>query len=339
MKEYTGNSKVDFMAQIQLTGNVTPQIWYKTITRPNGKPYLLAIAILSDIAYWYRPIEIRDEGTGHIIGYRKRFKADILQRSYDQFAELFGETKRSITDAVVCLERLELIKRVFRTIEIGGMKYNNVLFIDFFPERLYELTYPEELCDRFYPEEPLADPVTEKRDRDHGDESTLPRNSGTGVTEKRDRSPEIPGEGSQNFGRRNTKNTTEITTENISSSSACTVSGCKEDDDIVIREYIAATDGVCPPEIVKEVIAELKKHDNMHAVSPPAFLDICRNITAHADIIANKSAYISKCVANMVEGQKLAKASAAYRIRADSRLRQSYNATDWDQFEQKILSN
>ena len=98
MKEYTtGNAKVDLMAQIQLTGNVTPQIWYKTITKESGKPHLLAIAILSDIVYWYRPAEIRDESTGHITGYRKRFHADMLQRSYDQFAELFGESKRSVT--------------------------------------------------------------------------------------------------------------------------------------------------------------------------------------------------------------------------------------------------
>ena len=62
MKEYTtGNTKVDQTGQIRLTGNVTPQIWYRTITRENGKPHLLAIAILSDIVYWYRPAEVRDE--------------------------------------------------------------------------------------------------------------------------------------------------------------------------------------------------------------------------------------------------------------------------------------
>ena len=135
MKEYTtGNSKVDAMAQIQLTGNVIPQIWYRTITKENGKPHLLAITILSDIVYWYRPTEIRDEGTGNLIGYRKKFKADILQRSYDQFAELFGESKRSVTDAVIRLEALGVIKREFRTIDVAGIKYNNVLFIDFFPK-------------------------------------------------------------------------------------------------------------------------------------------------------------------------------------------------------------
>ena len=85
MKEYTtGNTKVDQTGQIRLTGNVTPQIWYRTITRENGKPHLLAIAILSDIVYWYRPAEVRDESSGNITGYRKRFRADMLQRSYEK---------------------------------------------------------------------------------------------------------------------------------------------------------------------------------------------------------------------------------------------------------------
>lgn len=42
-------------------GNMTPQIWYKTITKKTGKPYLLAITLLSDIVYWYKPIVVRDE--------------------------------------------------------------------------------------------------------------------------------------------------------------------------------------------------------------------------------------------------------------------------------------
>ena len=45
MKEYTtGNTKVDQTGQIRLTGNVTPQIWYRTITRENGKPHQIGRA-------------------------------------------------------------------------------------------------------------------------------------------------------------------------------------------------------------------------------------------------------------------------------------------------------
>lgn len=103
----TGNEIVDVMIGKNFTGNVIPQTWYKTVTWPaNPKPYLLAIVILSDIVYWYRPQEIRDEGSGAITGFRKRFRSDLLQRSYDQLADMYGETKRSITAAVVRLEQL-----------------------------------------------------------------------------------------------------------------------------------------------------------------------------------------------------------------------------------------
>lgn len=64
----SGNDIVDRVAEINISGNVTPAIWYKTITKENGKPYLLAIAILSDIVYWYRPSEVRDENTGQVKG-------------------------------------------------------------------------------------------------------------------------------------------------------------------------------------------------------------------------------------------------------------------------------
>ena len=52
----SGNPIVDAMGEINISGNVTPQIWYKTILRENGKPYLLAIATLSDIVYCYENI-------------------------------------------------------------------------------------------------------------------------------------------------------------------------------------------------------------------------------------------------------------------------------------------
>ena len=329
MKEYTtGNAKVDLMAQIQLTGNVTPQVWYRTITKKNGRPHLLAIAILSDIVYWYRPMEIRDESTGHITGYRKKFKADMLQRSYDQFAELLGESKRSVTDAVIRLEVLGVIKRVFRTVEIGGMKYNNVLFIDLFPEQLYRLTYPDNVEE----ERPAPDPVTKLRERGP-ENASLSQNYGGGVTEKGDPCHKITGEGSQNFVTHNTKNTTEITTGNTSSSADDDV-GCQ------MREcYSVAMEGGCTPEIADAVAKELERYGE--SLAPPVFLEICRNISKYASgNIGNMSAYIQKCIANMVLAKKLFEADAAHRIRAENKfLQQGYGMTDWDMFEQNILSN
>lgn len=76
----SGNRTVDAIGTLHLSGNVVPQIWYKTITKETGKPYLLAITLLADIVYWYRPTEVRDERSGQIIGWRKKFKGDLLQK-------------------------------------------------------------------------------------------------------------------------------------------------------------------------------------------------------------------------------------------------------------------
>ena len=126
----TGSPIVDRMCRLQFTGNVIPAAWYRTITRDNGKPNLTAIIILSDVVYWYRPVEIRDELTGQLCGFRKKFKADILQRNYQQLADQFGISKREAVNAVVELEKIGVVRRVFRTVRKGGMRNSNVLFLE-----------------------------------------------------------------------------------------------------------------------------------------------------------------------------------------------------------------
>lgn len=140
----TGNPTVDRLSRIRLTGNVIPPSWYRTVVKETGKPYLTAIVILSDIVYWYRAAEVRDEGSGQLLGYRKRFKADLLQRSYQQMADQFGITKRDATNAVVELEKLGVVRRVFRTLTVNGQSIPNVLFIALDVDTLERLTFPEE---------------------------------------------------------------------------------------------------------------------------------------------------------------------------------------------------
>ena len=143
----SGNNTVDAMGQFAMSGNITPMEWYKTIVRENGKPYLLAITILSDIVYWFRPTEVRDERTGQVIGWRKKFSGDLLQKSYKQYENLFGESRRSIKAAFDALVDLGVIIREFRDVKIGDgddeRTLYNVMFLDLNVERLNELTYPE----------------------------------------------------------------------------------------------------------------------------------------------------------------------------------------------------
>ena len=139
----SGNDAVDRIGMMNLTGNIIPQIWYKIIVNDTGKPHYLAIAILADIVYWYRPTEIRDERSGQIIGWKKKFQGEMLQRNYASIASQFGESEKTVTRAIVVLEKLGVVKRHRKTIQMkGGLIVNNVLFMELHPERLYELTYP-----------------------------------------------------------------------------------------------------------------------------------------------------------------------------------------------------
>lgn len=170
----TGNETVDKMLGISITGNVIPQQWYSSIVRDNGKPYLAAIVILADIVYWYKPVEIRDELTGQIKEYRKKFAKDKLQRSYQQIADMFGISKREATNAIVFLEKLGVIKRDLRTIKVNGMVCTNVLFIDLIPEKLIELTHlsPNKVT-----------PLTFKSDTPHVEKGEVYTQSGGTYTE------------------------------------------------------------------------------------------------------------------------------------------------------------
>ena len=182
----SGNEIVDMVGRISITGNIIPQIWYKTITHPSGEPYLEAIVILSDIVYWYRPTEVRDERTGEVIAYRKRFKADLLQRSYADLAQQFGISKREATNAVVALEKIGVVRRHLRTIDVNGTKMANVLFLELVPKALLALTCGE------------VTPITFKSDTSHVQKGDLSRSEVTPLTFKSET---------------NTENTTENTTE------------------------------------------------------------------------------------------------------------------------------
>lgn len=92
----TGNTTVDAIGNMHLEGNVIPHTWYENIRlESTGKPDLIAITLLSEIVYWYRPSYMKEEESGRLIGMKKKFKADALQRSYDSFVAQFGFSKKN----------------------------------------------------------------------------------------------------------------------------------------------------------------------------------------------------------------------------------------------------
>lgn len=136
----TGNPAVDAIGTFNFEGNIIPANWFSVFKLTNDKPDVNAIIILSEIIYWHRPTIVRDESSGQVIGVKKKFKADLLQRSYQSFSDQFGFSKQQVRDALDRLEKFGVIKRHFRTIEANNQKYNNVLFIELITPILFKVT-------------------------------------------------------------------------------------------------------------------------------------------------------------------------------------------------------
>lgn len=141
------NPIVWMLRKIAVDGNVVPHTFFRVIRttteRGKSRPHLLAICILSEIMYWYRPAIDVDEKTG-VATYRQKFRGDQLQKSYADLASKFGAEKRQIKEACDLLRRLNLITTEFRTLEVAGLKLNNVMFVAPRVETLQEILFPKE---------------------------------------------------------------------------------------------------------------------------------------------------------------------------------------------------
>ncbi|MGM0854025.1 MAG: DnaD domain-containing protein [Bacillota bacterium] len=124
----SGCQVVDQIGELKIEGNIVPHLWYKNITFSSGKAHFVAITLLADIVYWYRPTVIKDE-SGMIVGARTKFKGDMLQKSYQAFVDSYGFTKRQVKDAIDFLVDHHLLLREFRTISTSSILLNNVMFV------------------------------------------------------------------------------------------------------------------------------------------------------------------------------------------------------------------
>lgn len=239
----SGNSIVDRIGEMNFKGNIIHEAWYSTIRKKNNKAYILAILILSEIVYWYRPREERDEESGCTVCWKKRFQGDKLKKSYDSLAEKFGSTKDAVRDAVSFLCSLGVIDREFRTVTLAdGTRLGNVMFLGLEPEMLYRLTYPEDVSDDDGSDKP------EIADNDDGD--TLSVKNPIGVGEKSDRGRKISRQVSKNnpiaIGRKcetNTKSSTENDFKNITESDSINPINPEENVDKSCEKEIDGMDG------------------------------------------------------------------------------------------------
>lgn len=188
------------IGSINFQGNIIPPVWSKQIKFDNGKTDLVSIVLLSEIVYWYRPTEVRSED-GKIVGYKKKYKYDLLQKSYDSLSDQWGITKRQAQDSLKRLEDKGFISREFRTVKMGSVICNNVLYIKPNPKAIASITNPSDMNS-------LEEDTLE-------DTSVTPYHVSTGEPpHKRDTYHVSTGEGITSERDTNTEITTEITTKN-----------------------------------------------------------------------------------------------------------------------------
>lgn len=140
---YQANQQTIEMSSFGIEGHTIDHSWYHILKKPSkkdpiGKTDSTACVLLADIVYWYKPVHSIDQDSGvHTIG--KKFKSDILQRSYAQIEQQFGFTKNQARDSLELLESLGIAERIFRDEMINGQKVPNIMYIKFNHKKLIEL--------------------------------------------------------------------------------------------------------------------------------------------------------------------------------------------------------
>lgn len=141
----TGNPHVDGIAQIHFEGNITPPSWCHHIRYTNKRGSYtdhLAILLLADIVYWYRPSEIRDESSGMTKTWKQKFQGDAFNRTYERYAVMMGCTMTQVVKSMHLLQDLGLIEIEARKITMpNGRVANNVTHFIPVVDAITKITY------------------------------------------------------------------------------------------------------------------------------------------------------------------------------------------------------
>jgi hypothetical protein len=184
--EDTTTETVRRIGAMNFSGNVIPHAWLQHPLlrfKESGLLNTNAVLLLADLIYWYRPVEIRDEATGQVVERRRRFRRDLLQKSYEAWGKGLGLTKRQAQEAAYFLRDASLITIETRTLEMEMSTLGNVTFFEPIPDAIAEITFG-------------------RRDTSHAGTGEGLHSSVRGTPVKRERYP------------RETGDITEITTEN-----------------------------------------------------------------------------------------------------------------------------
>lgn len=142
------NEKVKSLVGIDFVWNIIPSTWYAWILRDTswfdkGKwkitVDLIAINLLSEILYWYRPCFVRDEEMKQDVA-KQKISWDLLQKNYKQLEEKFWLTTKQIRDWLITLEKNNLITRVFADVSYDIWVIRKVMYIDINVEKIIDIS-------------------------------------------------------------------------------------------------------------------------------------------------------------------------------------------------------
>lgn len=119
---------------------IDPAVWTKVlINKKSKKPNYVALLILQRILYWYKRTDVVDEKTGRVIGYKKKFKYDMLQLGYKQIQDQIGCSYREAEAAIHVLVETNIIKKELRHFSWSS----NVMFVEPIVENILCISNPE----------------------------------------------------------------------------------------------------------------------------------------------------------------------------------------------------
>ena len=107
-------------------GNIIPEFLYKIITKKDGKPDHIAIAIYVEVRSWFKLKKTKVDGN---VIYSSKLKGHGFQTGYEHFVTKYQCTSETIRTKFVLLEELGLITRDFRTEYFYGKRFNNLMYI------------------------------------------------------------------------------------------------------------------------------------------------------------------------------------------------------------------
>jgi len=138
-----------YKKQVLPRGDITDHSWKQVIINESGRMNHTALDLLAYLTYWYRTKHVICENTGKITGYTRKFGGDFLQKNYKCLQREVGASRWQLYRAIILLEKLGLVQRHFKHLEIPGRKVKPyVMYLELKLDELEKITNIEPVNDK-----------------------------------------------------------------------------------------------------------------------------------------------------------------------------------------------